>query len=140
MVADDIEILAAERAERLVEMAEQARLRLSEFADHEVDYDATALQLLDEWVERVVQRTPQPDRGMRVLWIAFLGEVFRLQFEGEWALKEGNGKALVMLCPAAGGGFHAIEVAQQVQRRISGGFQNSLTLFHAQESIALKRP
>ncbi|MGD1996033.1 MAG: hypothetical protein PVH62_04590 [Anaerolineae bacterium] len=139
MIKGDMRFVSAERARRLVEIAEQAKAQLSRLAGHDVAYDATALQLLDEWIERMAQRTPDPQRELRVLWIAFLGETFRRRHNGEWAVQERDGGTLVVLCPAEAGGLHAVEVAAQVQRRIANGFVDSLALFYAQESIVLKQ-
>jgi len=139
MPQDDVQFLSPEQARSLVEMAERARDELSRFAGYAVAYDATALQLLDEWVERVVQRTPQPQPALTVLWTAFLGEVFRRRYGGEWVVHEENGRALAVLCPAGRGGLHLVQVAEQVRRRIANGFADSLALFYAQESVLLRR-
>jgi len=136
-----MEFLSPERARYLVETAERARVELGRWAGREVGYDATALQLLDEWVERVVQRTPRPPMSVRVLWIAFLGEVFRRRYQGEWIIRREDGQSLAVLCPTERGGLHAVEVAEQVRRRIANGFAESLALFYVRESALLrKRP
>lgn len=139
MAESDVRFLGAEQMGYLVDMAERARDRLSHFAGYEVGYDAPALQLLDEWIERVMEDQPQPSQEYRILWMAFLGETFRRRFEGEWVMKEGDGKALSVLCPAVMGGLHVVEVARQIQRRIKGGFKNSLSLFYLHESIQLRQ-
>lgn len=139
MPESDVRFLGAEQSRYLVEMAERARVRLSHFAGYEVGYDAPALQLLDEWIERVMEEQSQPSQEYRILWIALLGETFRRRFEGEWVMKEGNGQALAVLCPAVMGGLHIVEIARQIQRRIKGGFKNSLSMFYLQESIQLRQ-
>jgi hypothetical protein len=135
----DVQFLSAEQARYLVEMAEQARTRLSEFAGYDVGYDSTALQLLDEWIERVSERAPKPPHELRVLWIAFLGEAFRRRFEGEWVAHAEKKGSLAVLCPATDGGLQTVDVAKQVRQRIEQGFSNSLALFYVQESIQLKQ-
>ena len=135
----DVRFLSAEQARYLVEMAEQARSRLSEFAGYDIGYDATALQLLDEWIERITDRTSDPSHELRVLWIAFLGEAFRRRFEGEWVVHEGGKGSLAVLCPATDGGLETVDVAKQVRRRIDEGFSQSLAFFYIQESIQLKQ-
>ena len=135
----DVQFLSAEQARYLVEMAEQARAKLSEFAGYDVGYDSTALQVLDEWIERIAARTADPPHELRVLWIAFLGEAFRRRFEGEWVVRgEGKG-SLAVLCPATDGGLETVDVAKQVRRRVEQGFSHSLAFFYIQESIQLKQ-
>jgi hypothetical protein len=135
----DVSFLSAEQARYLVETAENSRTYLGGFAEHPVGYDATALQLLDEWIERVLKEEPDPPQQMRVLWIAFLGETFRRRFEGEWVVHEADGQTLAVLCPSVQGGLHVVEVATQVHLRIVNGFADSLALFYLQESIRLRQ-
>jgi hypothetical protein len=139
MPDSDVRFLSAEQARYLVEMAEQARARLSRFTGHQVAYDATALQLLDEWIEQALERIPRPPQELRVLWIAFLGETFRRRFEGQWVVHEGRKRSLAVLCPAADGGLRVVEVGRQVRHRIDAGFGGSLALFYVQEGIQLRR-
>jgi hypothetical protein len=137
--SSDLSFLSAEQARYLVEMAERARARLSRFAGYETFYDATALQLLDEWIERVMEHMPRPSRDLLVLWTAFLGETFRRRFEGEWVIQEGNGQNLAILCPAVDGGLHSVEVARQVNRRIRKGFAESMAFFYLREGVLLRQ-
>ncbi len=139
MPDSDVQFLSAEQARYLVEMAERARAGLGRFVGHEVVYDATALQLLDEWVERVMEQSPRPRQDLRVLWMAFLGETFRRRFGGEWVAHEDGGQGLAVLCPAEAGGLHLVEVARQIRRRIANGFADSLALFYVEEGILLKQ-
>ena len=78
MMDSSLQLLSPDRARQLVELAEQARRQLERFASQPVRYDAAALQLLDEWIER----TPSPSRPLQILWVAFLGEVFRRRHNG----------------------------------------------------------
>lgn len=139
MSGSDVQFLNAEQARFLVEVAEQARARLSRFAGQDVAYDATALQLLDEWIDHTLKQSPHPSQEMQTLWLAFLGEAFRRRFEGEWVIQQDRGRVLAILCPTADGGLRTIEVAQQVRRRIREGFSASLAMFYLSESILLKQ-
>ncbi|MCS7179341.1 MAG: hypothetical protein RML46_12135 [Anaerolineae bacterium] len=129
-----LQLLSSDRARQLVELAEEARQHLERFAGQPVHYDATALQLLDEWIER----TPSPSRTLRVLWVAFLGEVFRRRHNGEWAIQQGDSGQLTVVCPTERGALHPVDVAGQVNRRIVGGIAESLALFYVRESIRLR--
>jgi hypothetical protein len=131
--------LSPEQARQLTEMAEQAQTSLSRFAGHEVGYDSTALQLLDEWVDRHMRQFPTPSQKMRLLWTSFLGEIFRRRHDGEWILRQGASGAgtLTILCPTHND-VHAVPVSQQINRRIAQGMAESLVLFYMQESIALR--
>ncbi len=138
MTSGDVEFLSPDRARYLVEIAERARVELGRWAGQSVDYDATGLQLLDEWIERAVRSTPNPPPSMQVLWIAFLGEVFRRRYQGEWVIRQDDGQSLGVLCPMEAGGLHFVEVAQQVRRRVRDGFAESLALFYVREGALLR--
>ena len=131
-----VHILNPEQTRQMAELAEQAQVELSRFAGEPVDYDATALQLLDEWVER----QPSPPRALRILWTAFVGEIFRRRHGGRWALRQEDGQQLLILCPTEGGAFHAVAVTDQIDRRIANGMADSLALFYLHESILLRQP
>lgn len=133
MTDASVELLSPDRARQLVELAEQARRSLSQFAGQPVQFNASGLQLLDEWIER----TPSPSRSLQILWVAFTGEVFRRRHHGEWAVHRDDGQRLVVLCPTEQGGLRPVEVARQVSRRIAGGIAESLALFYVQESVLL---
>jgi len=139
MAEAGVEFLSPDRARYLTEMAEQARAELGRWAGRPVDYDATALQLLDEWIERTVARNPRPPLRQVALWTAFLGEVFRRRYQGEWVLRRDRRHNLAVLCPTRSGDLHPVEVAKQVWRRIQGGFAESLALFYAREGAVLMR-
>jgi hypothetical protein len=137
MTADHVQLLTPEKTRHLVEMAERARADLSRLSEQDLSYDATALQQLDEWIERVQRRTPTPPPELRALWMVLLGEVFRRRHGGEWATIKGDKERLAVLCPTEGGELHAVEVAEQVRRRIVNGFADSLALFYLQQSVLL---
>lgn len=134
MTDPSLELLSPDRARQMVELAEQARRQLEQFAGGPVRYDGTGLQLLDEWIER----TPAPTGAIQVLWIAFLGEVFRRRHNGAWAVYQDDSRQLAVLCPTERGTIHPVEVAAQVSRRITNGMADSLALFYVQQSILLR--
>jgi len=133
-----VEFLVPERARYLAKMAEQARAGLSRFVGYEVDYDATALQLLDEWIDRHLQQFPNPSPEMCLLWISFLGEMFRRHHWGEWIVQDGERKGLAMLCPTESGGLYTVDVSGQINRRIAHGMSASLVYFYTVTCIELQ--
>ncbi len=134
MTDASLELLSPDHARQLVELAEQARRQLERFAEGPVRYDGTGLQLLDEWIER----TPSPPRPLQILWVAFLGEVFRRRHNGAWAVHRNDSQQLVVVCPTEKGTLHPVEVAAQLSRRIARGIAESLALFYVRESILLR--
>jgi len=134
-----MEFLTLEQIRQMVEMAEQARDALGDYVGYDVAYDSTALQLLDEWIERHLRQFPQPSAKMRLLWVSFLGEVFRRRHWGEWAIlgREAGG-GLAVLCPREGGGRHTVDISSQVNRRITQGMSASLAYFYVVTSIELR--
>ncbi|MEA3340468.1 MAG: hypothetical protein U9R15_10930 [Chloroflexota bacterium] len=134
-----MEFLILEQIRQMVEMAEQARKALGDYVGYEVTYDSIALQLLDEWIERHLRQFSQPSKKMRLLWISFLGEVFRRRHWGEWVIQEHDArKGLAVLCPKEDGGRYVVDISGQVSRRITQGISASLTYFYAVTSIELK--
>ncbi|OQY24666.1 MAG: hypothetical protein DRI77_02580 [Chloroflexi bacterium] len=134
-----MKLLTSGQIRQLVEMAEQTREALSSYVGYAAAYNSTALQLLDEWIERHLRQFPQPSQKMRLLWASFVGEVFRRHNGGEWIIQErGAGGGLAMLCPTEGGGQYAVDVMGQVNRRITQGMAASLAFFYAITSIELK--
>ena len=128
--------LASEQIRQLVEMAEQARAALSGFVGYEVAYDSTALQLLDEWIDRHLRQFSDPSQKVRLLWASFLGEMFRRHHEGEWVIQESGGRqGLVVLCPTGEGGTYEVDVLDRVSRRITRGMSASLVYFYTVTSI-----
>ncbi len=134
MVDSPLQLLSPDRARQLVELAEQARQHLERFAGQPVRYDAAALQLLDEWIER----TPSPTKPLRILWVAFVGEVFRRRYNGAWAIHQSDGRELTIVCPTERGTLHPVDVAAQVSRRIANGIAESLALYYVRQSILLR--
>jgi hypothetical protein len=132
--------LSPEQIRYLAEMAEQARAALARFSRQDVGYDATALQLLDEWIDRHMRQFPDPSQRMRLLWVSFLGEMFRRRHGGEWVVEEGgaNRGELALLCPAEDGSVRKIDVSGQVGRRIAEGMSASLAYSYAIASIELR--
>ena len=138
-MAEAVRFLAPEQARYLAEMAERARTGLSRFVGYEVGYETTALQLLDEWVDRHLRQFPNPSQGMCLLWISFLGEMFHRHRTGEWIFQERDkGQGLAVLCPTESGGLCTVDVSDQINRRIAHGMSDSLAYFYAITCIKLK--
>ncbi|MFN2269363.1 MAG: hypothetical protein ACK2US_00910 [Anaerolineae bacterium] len=137
---ESFKFLAPEQIRYLAEMAEQARAALSQFAGYEVFYDSVALQLLDEWIDRHLRQFPEPSQRIRLLWVSFLGEMFRRHQGGEWALRGQGSKegGLVVLCPTESSGVYTADVSGQIGRRIIGGMSASLAYYFAITSIEVK--
>lgn len=137
---ESFKFLAPEQIRYLAEMAEQARAALSQFAGYEVFYDSVALQLLDEWIDRHLRQFPEPSQRIRLLWVSFLGEMFRRHQGGEWALRGQGSKegGLVVLCPTESSGVYTADVSGQIGRRITGGMSASLAYYFAITSIEVK--
>lgn len=127
-------ILSSEQAQQLAQMAEQARKGLSRFVGHEVAYDSTAVEYLDEWIDRHMKRFPDPSSKMRLLWTVFLGEMFRRHYDGHWIMQ---GDSLALACPTGSNGADIVEVAEQVDRRVEEGMAESLSYFYNMKRIAL---
>ena len=64
---ESVEFLTKQQVQQLSDMAEQARDALGRFAGYQVAYDQSALQLLDQWIDRHMRRFPQPTQTMRLL-------------------------------------------------------------------------
>ena len=137
-MTESVRFLTPDKARYLVEVAEEGRVSLGRFVGYKVAYDPIALQLLDEWIDHHLRQFSQPSEEMRLLWVAFLGEMFRRRHGGEWISQEHSG-GLAVLCPAEGGGLHTVDVSGQVGRRIAHGISASLAWFYATTSVELKR-
>jgi hypothetical protein len=138
MMEQSVRFLTPEQIRSLAEMAEQARAALSRFVGYEAAYDPTALQLLDEWIDRHLRQFPNPSQGTRLLWVSFLGEMFRRRHGGEWAIQGSDKREiLTVLCPAKGGGVHTVDVSGDVGRRIAQGMSASLAYVYTITSIEL---
>jgi hypothetical protein len=136
---ESFRFLSPEQIRYLAEMAEQARTALSRFAGYEVFYDATALQLMDEWIDRHLRQFPEPSQRIRLLWVSFLGEMFRRHHGGEWALRgQSSEGGLIVLCPTESSGVYTVDVSGQIGHRIADGMSASLAYYFAITSIELK--
>ncbi|MEA3308513.1 MAG: hypothetical protein U9Q70_03250 [Chloroflexota bacterium] len=121
------------------QLAERARLSLNRFAGVEAEYNASGIQLLDEWIDRHTRQFPHPNRTLLTLWGAFLGQVFRQRYSGDWAVDKSTKKPqLGLLCPRAEHGVLFLDVMAQVERRIERGMQESLTFYYTLKGIELK--
>jgi hypothetical protein len=133
----DLTRLESDRVQELTKTAEWVRAELSRSVGYDVEFDATGVQLLDEWIENVLKRSPVPERRLKLLWTVFLGEVFRRRHEGVWAIQKGEKDDLVVLFPTSSGGGYVVEVAEQVRRRIAQGFAASLALYYTEQGFSI---
>jgi hypothetical protein len=130
-----MKFLSRDQAKDLGALAEQARQGLIRFARRDVSYDVEAMQLLDEWIDDILEQWPDPPEGTRLLWTSILGEMFRRRHRGWWAMQDGR---LVVVCPTSLGQRHPVPVEEQVERRITFGISESLTYFYNITRIELK--
>lgn len=139
MAPEANEFLTPQRARHMAEIAERSRAALSRFVGYEVDYDATGLQLLDEWIDRRLRQHPNPSQETYLLWVSFLGEVFRRRHQGEWAMRRsGKKEELAVVCPLEDGRLYTVDVSRQVTRRIVHGMAASLVFFYLTTAIELR--
>ena len=134
-----VQPLPPERSMYMQRAAAQAMQVLESFASGPVEYDATALQLLDEWIDRTLRQGPLSD-AERVLVIAFLGQTFLDRHGGYWATRtQDQQSGLGVVCPVTGSQDETrfIDVADQVQRRLAHGISDSLTFFYLIRSVDL---
>lgn len=140
MATEKIALLSAPRARYMVDLAGQAQVELGRFAGHPVAYDATVVQLLDEWIEQHLRQSPRPSQQMRLYWMSFLGELFRRRHGGEWALQEteGGARVLSVVCLTPDGDSHAVEISSQIERRVAEGMAASVAYYYVTKSIELQ--
>ncbi|MEA3397326.1 MAG: hypothetical protein U9R05_07680 [Chloroflexota bacterium] len=133
------QFLPQSQVKQMTELAERGRLSLARFAGVEVEFDIGGLQLLDEWIERHVRQFPQPSPNIMTLWGAFLGEIFRRRFYGEWVVDTSKRKPqLGIFCPKEEHGLLFIDVMAQIQRRVRKGIIESLALYYTEKGIEIK--
>lgn len=139
MPTESLQFLPPTQARQLTELADRARLSLSRFASVDVMFDAVGLQMLDEWIDRHLRQFPQPSSDIVTVWGAFLGEVFRRRFHGEWAVDTSQRKPrLGVICPRDQRGLVFVDVMGQVQRRIKHDMQESLAFYYAEKSVEIR--
>ncbi len=139
MSRQTVQLLPPKRTEKMGELAAQARSTLSQYAGMEVSFDATGLQLLDEWIERHLRRFPAPSPAVRALWGAFLGETFRRRYGGQWAVESMGGRPkLGVVCPKGSDGLVFVDVMEQVNRRVKQGMTQSLAFYYTLKGVELK--
>ncbi|MBN1260948.1 MAG: hypothetical protein JXB35_09735 [Anaerolineae bacterium] len=139
MVKQTISFLPPMQARQLTELAERARISLGRFASVDVSYDVNGLQLLDEWVDRHLRQFPSPSKDILTIWGAFLGEVFRRRFHGEWAIDQGKRQPrLGVICPKETRGLIFVDVMEQIQRRTHAGMAESLSWYYSMKAIEIK--
>lgn len=93
------------------------------------------MQLLDEWIDDYLEHSPDPAPDVRLMWVSFLGEMFRRRHDGWWALRQ---DVLVILCPTDEGKRRLVDVRDQVNRRIDFGMAEPLSYFYDVTRIELK--
>lgn len=130
-----VTFLSQQQAWDIVTLAEQARQALGRFSSQDVTFSVGTVQLLDEWIDNYVEEATDPPLHIRLLWTAFLGEMFRRRHDGWWALRDGK---LVVVCPTDSGDRRVVAVREQVDRRIASGMSESLTYFYNMIRIELK--
>ncbi len=73
------------------------------------------------------------------LWGAFLGEVFRQRYNGEWAVDSSQRKPrLGILCPKESKGLVFVDIMDQIQRRVKEGMSESLIYYYTMKGIEVK--
>ncbi len=139
MAKETLQFLPPTQARQLTELADRARLSLSRFTSTKVEFDAVGLQLLDEWIDRHIRQFPEPSRDIITVWGAFLGEVFRRRFHGEWAIDNSQRKPrLGVICPREQRGLLFVDVMDQIQRRIKNDMQDSLAFYYAEKGVEIR--
>lgn len=132
--------LSPERSLHLRQAAAQALEVLQRFADEDIGFGPTALQLLDEWIDRMARVGPL-STASRILVIAFLGHTFLQAHGGYWVIKvEGNSQRLGVVCPVSGPGnrLRFIDVVGHVNRRLAHGIRDSLAFFYLTTRVDLQ--
>ena len=127
--------LPPERRLYLQRTATQALQVLERFSSGTVEYGPVALQLLDEWIDRLGRRASLPTATWALV-IAFLH-----RHGGYWATQVQRQKQhLGVICPVAGTGdaMRFIDIAGQVNRRLAHGISDSLAFFYLSTSVDLK--
>ncbi len=139
MAKRSIQFISPQKSGQLTRLADRVRLSLVEYSGAEVDYNAVGLQTLDEWIERHVERFPQPSQEIRMVWGAFLGETFRRRFNGQWGIDASSRHAqLGIVCSRVGQGLIFVDVMDQVSRRISSGMNESLAFYYTIKGVEIR--
>lgn len=140
MAKRSVHFLPEPQTEQMGDLSERARQSLARFARVEVTYNAIGLQLLDEWIDRHVRQFPSPNKRVMTIWGAFLGEVFRRRFNGDWAVEQERGSTrLGILCPQdSGDGLIFVPVMEQIHQRVKEGMRASLALYYTNKGIEIK--
>lgn len=140
MNKEQIKFLPAAQSKQLTDMAERARISLTRFSGVDTEYNAVGLQQLDEWIDRHLRQFPAPSSEIVMVWAAFVGEVFRRRFSGEWAVDLSSQKPMLgVLCPKEEKGLLFVDVMQQMQRRLKNGMAESLSFYYTLKGIDIKQ-
>jgi hypothetical protein len=136
-----IQPLSPEKSLYMRQAASQALDILQQFSGGPVAFGPTALQLLDEWVDRMQRQGPL-SRQSHAFVLAFLGHTFLQTHGGFWATEVcGERRSLGVICPLADSQDEVrfIDIVDATRRRLEHGIQSSLALFYMTTSVELKR-
>jgi hypothetical protein len=132
--------LSPERSLFLRQAAAQALEMLRRFSSDDVGFGPTALQVLDEWIDRIARRGPLSPTA-RILVIAFTGHTFIHAYGGYWVTEiQGEKQNLGVVCPIAGqeDRLRFINIVERVNRRLAFGVRDSLAFFFLTTSVDLR--
>ena len=132
--------LPEEKKQYLEESAEQTLRVLERFSGDPVEFGPTALQLLDEWIERMKRRGPLSTASQARI-VAFLGQTFLQAHGGAWAVEiPGGRQKLGVVCPVRGQEERTrfVDISEQVNQRLAQGIQASLALTYMAASVDLE--
>jgi hypothetical protein len=135
-----IQPLPHEQSLYMQQTATRAVQALQRFSGGQIEYGATSLQLLDEWIDRL-ERKGSLSAAERALVIAFVGQTFLETHGGFWAKRpDGQGTDLGVVCPVTGPGDQVrfISVVDQVNQRLDRGINASLAYFYLTTSVGLQ--
>jgi hypothetical protein len=140
MTVQSVRFLTPQQVRDLERIAEQVRIVLSQLTEDAVGYDVTALQLLDEWIERYLRQQPEPTYRVRLAWASLLGQILCTRHHGRWIIQKETDRCdtLAVTCPTVDGAFHTIDVVEAVDRRIDTGIAASLTVLYTTVGILLR--
>jgi len=139
MADNTIQVLPPKQAGQLIELAERAKVSLNRFTGNEIEYTSVGLQMLDEWIDRHLKQFPAPSNELIMVWGAFLGEVFRRKFKGEWGVNNmGRKPHLGIICPREEDPPFFVDVMDQIQRRIKDGMSESLAFYYTLKGVEIR--
>jgi hypothetical protein len=135
-----IELLSSERSLQMRMAAARTLQELERFSGSMLEYGPIALQLLDEWIDRLQRRGPISSAA-RMQIIALLGQTLLQTHSGDWVIRiQGEERRIGVICLMAGQSEPSrfVDVVRQVNRRLSSGIGESLAFFYLITSIELR--